>query len=299
MKRVAIVCGLALSVFGWSPGLFAQAEIPAKQSPAQEEVLTNEAVIKLVKAGLQDGLIANKILTSKVNFDLSTEGLLALKKAGVSDYLVQVMQGVSIAQRYGRTPGANPYTEPAGNAGGFPDLPQLYSWRGLKLDKTTPEEALQLLGQPDQDKDQDKIGLLRVWVRFTMNEDLIGRRYFRILTYKKRHGLDELRLAFYDGKLVMIHLELKGSEQLDPNRLEEEYGVIFRPSPDWAEDKLEYYLWTEGDRSWVWARADKPRSIVGQILGSRGREHQSYFPGWVKDIQLVSHTLRGRAGALH
>lgn len=58
---------------------------------AQDEVMTNDEVITLTKAGLSSGLIVNKIRTSKTNFDLSTDSLIKLKSAGVGDDIVTAM----------------------------------------------------------------------------------------------------------------------------------------------------------------------------------------------------------------
>ena len=58
---------------------------------AQDETMTNEEVISLAKAGLNESIIVNKIKTSKSNFDLSTDNLIKLKKAGISDNVVTAM----------------------------------------------------------------------------------------------------------------------------------------------------------------------------------------------------------------
>jgi hypothetical protein len=58
---------------------------------AQEETMTNAEVISLVKAGLSTTIIINKIRSSKTNFDLSTDSLIALKQAGVTDDVVGAM----------------------------------------------------------------------------------------------------------------------------------------------------------------------------------------------------------------
>lgn len=58
---------------------------------AQDEVMTNDEVISLSKAGLNQTIIINKIRTSKTNFDMSTDALIALKKAGISDEIVTAM----------------------------------------------------------------------------------------------------------------------------------------------------------------------------------------------------------------
>ncbi len=58
---------------------------------AQDEIMTNDEVISLTKAGLSGPIIANKIRTSKTNFDMSTDALIKLKQAGVSDETVTAM----------------------------------------------------------------------------------------------------------------------------------------------------------------------------------------------------------------
>ena len=58
---------------------------------AQDEIMTNDEVISLAGAGLNSSIIVNKIKTSKTNFDLSTDALIKLKKAGVSDDIVTAM----------------------------------------------------------------------------------------------------------------------------------------------------------------------------------------------------------------
>jgi hypothetical protein len=58
---------------------------------AQEETMTNKEVISLTSAGLNKSLIVDKIRTSKSKFDLSTDALIKLKKAGVDDAVVAAM----------------------------------------------------------------------------------------------------------------------------------------------------------------------------------------------------------------
>src|SRR6202521_4075890 len=53
--------------------------------------MTNRDVIQLVKAKISDDVIITKIKQSKTRFDTSTQGLVALKEAGVSDQLISVM----------------------------------------------------------------------------------------------------------------------------------------------------------------------------------------------------------------
>ncbi|MFI5340083.1 MAG: hypothetical protein ACHQ7N_09620, partial [Candidatus Methylomirabilales bacterium] len=58
-------------------------------SPA--EVLTNDMIVTMVKAGLGEELIISKIKISQTQFDLSTNGILKLKKEGVGDPIIKAM----------------------------------------------------------------------------------------------------------------------------------------------------------------------------------------------------------------
>lgn len=57
----------------------------------KEEIVTNSVIIDMVKAKLGETIIINKIKNSKTNFDLSTNTLIKLKEAGVSDNIVNAM----------------------------------------------------------------------------------------------------------------------------------------------------------------------------------------------------------------
>lgn len=56
-----------------------------------QETMRNADVVALVKAGLSSSIIIDKIRTSKTDFDLSTDALILLKQAGVSDEVVGAM----------------------------------------------------------------------------------------------------------------------------------------------------------------------------------------------------------------
>ncbi|MEP7149887.1 MAG: hypothetical protein ABI857_13490 [Acidobacteriota bacterium] len=58
---------------------------------AQGEVMTNDEVITLTRAGLSSSIIVGKIRSGKSNFDLSTDALIKLKQSGVSDDIVTAM----------------------------------------------------------------------------------------------------------------------------------------------------------------------------------------------------------------
>ncbi|HEV1284407.1 MAG TPA: hypothetical protein VNU44_03825 [Bryobacteraceae bacterium] len=53
--------------------------------------LTNDSVITLAKAGFDEMFILQLIRNSRTNFDTSVDGLVAMKKAGVSEELLRLM----------------------------------------------------------------------------------------------------------------------------------------------------------------------------------------------------------------
>lgn len=95
---------------------------------AQDEVMTNDEVISLTKAGLSSGLIVNKIRTSKTNFDLTTDALIKLKSAGVGDDIVTAM----LEAKSGR-PAANRPANSASSDNGDPNDPMSKKNYGIYL----------------------------------------------------------------------------------------------------------------------------------------------------------------------
>jgi hypothetical protein len=72
---------------------------------AQDGVLTNDDVVKMVRAQLATNIISATIDASKAKFDVSPTGLIALKEAGVSDDLIVLMQAKMRATEGGSAPG--------------------------------------------------------------------------------------------------------------------------------------------------------------------------------------------------
>jgi len=60
-------------------------------SQTKADTLKNETIIKLTQSKLGDKLIINKINSSPVKFDISTDGLINLKKNGVTEAVLDAM----------------------------------------------------------------------------------------------------------------------------------------------------------------------------------------------------------------
>lgn len=100
---IALACA-CLFVSTLSFSAHAQRPRPTRRAPQQpspsaskREVLTNAAVIELVKMGLDEQTIIEKIRQSTHGFDTSVAGLRALKAAGISDAVIREMLGVRAA----------------------------------------------------------------------------------------------------------------------------------------------------------------------------------------------------------
>jgi hypothetical protein len=79
-------------------------------SVAAQEMLTNDSVIAMKKAGLSDAVILAKIRSSQSKFDVSTKSLVSLKQAGLSDPVIEAMVGAT-------GPGGSALTAPTGPPG--------------------------------------------------------------------------------------------------------------------------------------------------------------------------------------
>jgi hypothetical protein len=70
---------------------------PAPLSPApipiDAEILTNEFILSMVRAGLDESVILAKITATPARFDTRTEALIELKRAGVPDRVLAAMVG--------------------------------------------------------------------------------------------------------------------------------------------------------------------------------------------------------------
>jgi hypothetical protein len=99
-----------------------------------QQSLNNDAVVKLVKAGLSEDLIVSTINTQPGTYDTSADGLIALKGAGVSDKVVSAI----VAKAAGSAPAvtAPPPSVPVAQG---PDDPMGPHDPGVYLVTTTQE----------------------------------------------------------------------------------------------------------------------------------------------------------------
>src|ERR687884_22874 len=83
---------MKLRVMSFVLGFVVVASASARaQSKGAEEPLTNASVVKLVRAGFREKTVVAIIGARPVNFDLSPERLIELKKSGVSERVILAM----------------------------------------------------------------------------------------------------------------------------------------------------------------------------------------------------------------
>jgi hypothetical protein len=98
MKNSSILTGCLLAAM-----LFVVAALPV----SAQEMMNNDEVITLAKAGLNQSIIIGKIRSSRTSFDLSTNALIKLKQAGVSDDIVAAMLEAKSGKAVNSAPAGN------------------------------------------------------------------------------------------------------------------------------------------------------------------------------------------------
>ncbi len=83
MKTMRVVATFVLA-------LAVSLSLPGAISIAQE-VLTNDSVVQMVKGGLPEAVVIAKIKSTPSKFDLKTDSLVNLKKAGVTDKILEAI----------------------------------------------------------------------------------------------------------------------------------------------------------------------------------------------------------------
>jgi hypothetical protein len=100
--RFPAVVALAVSVLS----IGALGQVPAGQA------LTNEDIIKMVRAQLSSNIIISTLEGADFRFDLSPTGLIGLKDAGVDDRIIAAMQARVRARDASKTTGASTRAAP-------------------------------------------------------------------------------------------------------------------------------------------------------------------------------------------
>src|SRR5215510_6109342 len=113
MKSLSRICGLLLTTVLLGAVSYSQT------------ALNNDAIVKMVKAGLAEDVILNMINTQPAQFSVTADSMIALKKEGVSDKVIAAMlskgQPAAAAPTASAAPAAAA-TAPAADPGANLDL---------------------------------------------------------------------------------------------------------------------------------------------------------------------------------
>jgi hypothetical protein len=90
---------------------------------AAQETLTNESIVSMVKAGLSEAVVLARIRSGPASFDTSTNSLVALKRAGVSDKVIEAMVSAPKTGATAAAPAAPAAPAPAPPAGASQSAP--------------------------------------------------------------------------------------------------------------------------------------------------------------------------------
>ena len=104
-----------------------------------QETLTNDSIMKLVKAGLSDSLIVTMVQNQPGQYSLTADDIVKLKQAGVSEKVMAAMVSKGAA-----APGSSAVPAPANAVGADSDIPQgadigVYYKKGGAWEEMLPE----------------------------------------------------------------------------------------------------------------------------------------------------------------
>ncbi len=90
-----------------------------------QETLTNQSIVEMVKAGLSERVVIAKIRNSPTKFDTQTDALIALKKNGISEKIIEAMMSPS-APPASSAPAGSAAVAPAAAPGPAQSRPTVY-----------------------------------------------------------------------------------------------------------------------------------------------------------------------------
>lgn len=187
------------------------------------------------------------------------------------------------------------------------DAQQTNQWRGMVLDQTTPEHALEAFGKPKADK------VITNFRPYKYDEWFdYKKQSFRMIQFDKPEGFKEVKLFFKDGLLRAIELN---PIKLEASLVSKSYGVPFEPIFDGNSNDVSgrlatdtrvnrsiqfptvYTMMHRGENSYIFVLVDNVsfRSTLGTLLAGPMDDVNS-VPGKAARIQIISRALETTKG---
>lgn len=163
-----------------------------------QQTLNNDAIVKMVQAGLSDDLIVTTINSQAGSYDASTDGIIALKKAGVSDKVVSAI--VQKASSVPARPNAST-SAPSGAVAAIPpsaqpeNKPRVFLQSASKGNQWNAVRDQSMEMSKDFEKDCDG-------VRVTINQSAAD---YTVVLNHIEHGFardNQIQIANKDGDLI-------------------------------------------------------------------------------------------------
>jgi hypothetical protein len=187
------------------------------------------------------------------------------------------------------------------------DAQQTNQWRGMVLDQTTPEQALEAFGKPKADK------IITNFRPYKYDEWFdYKKQSFRMIQFDKPEGFKDVKLFFKDGLLSAIELN---PIKLEASLVSKSYGVPFEPIFDWASNSnpdrfatdtrvnrtiqfpTVYEMMHKGESSYIFVLVSNVslKSTLGTLLVGPNDDVNS-VPGKAARIQIISRALETTKG---
>src|SRR5258708_2249152 len=96
--RAPLAVIVVLMLLGVGRGLVAQSSVEGPLADPATKTLTNDSIVRMVKAGLGDDLILQTIAAQPGSYATDADAMVALKGAGVSDRIIAGMVNKSRKQ---------------------------------------------------------------------------------------------------------------------------------------------------------------------------------------------------------
>ena len=105
-----------------------------------QQLLDNDAILKLVKAGLSEDIVLGIVRNQPCNYSISADDVIKLKNAGVSESIIAAM----IERQFGRAPESARAGRTSAESNGTRSWPN-HSWKDTPVSQWNEEDARQLL----------------------------------------------------------------------------------------------------------------------------------------------------------
>src|ERR1039457_3322004 len=284
-----------------------------KSGSAVHPAMTNRDIIRLVQAKIADDLIIAKSAHSKTRFDTSTEGLIALKEAGVSDRLLAVMMNPEGASASAASPavsassGSIPHTKssgerPAPEPGLAPSQtgPKEMAGTGTTIAKASASKAAVISQAPqnygvyvDSDGDLKPLGRIQTKVQIskfrtllkTVNVPFVRQKVdINVPGAHSAHRFEVLRPTFYAyfppsrdvSKFKLLQCKITG-QKFDQRTLAHA-SIMF--STEQNQDEVPIDIGPAGntkDLYRIFPREDMPAGEFAFVEGNSGSKSTSYI----------------------